>query len=52
MKPRLIEKIVGYSSYATYVIMLGYKIYTGRVVFMLNPCHMCLIMQVIIEYNI
>lgn len=44
VNPNIWEKIVGYISYATYIIMLGYKIYTGRVVFMLNPCHMCLIM--------
>lgn len=43
LNPNWIEKLIGYSSYFTLIVMIFYKLYTGRGVYMLNPCHMCLL---------
>ncbi|KRX06661.1 hypothetical protein PPERSA_13140 [Pseudocohnilembus persalinus] len=48
LKPSYLEKLVGYISFLVYLIMVYYKVKTGKLVFMLNPCHMCVLQQAIL----
>ncbi|KAL4492477.1 hypothetical protein ABPG72_005612 [Tetrahymena utriculariae] len=43
LKPSLFEKCIGFLCFATYIVMASYKFYTGRGVFMHNPCHYVLL---------
>jgi TMEM164 family len=45
LEPSMIEKFVGYCSIATLIIITYYKGNSGRLVFMLNPCHWVMLMQ-------
>ena len=47
-KPGFVEILFGYSCFACWILMFGYKLYTGRGVFMLNPCHFVVLFSGII----
>jgi hypothetical protein len=44
-KPCLLEKIFGWISIVNFCMMVFYKLYTGRGVFLNNPCHVVLFVQ-------
>ncbi|CAD8043136.1 unnamed protein product [Paramecium primaurelia] len=44
-KPNIFEYLVGLACWGTFAVQTGYKLYTGRGVFMNNPCHIVLLMQ-------
>jgi len=43
--PTLIEKFCGYLSILIYISQIGYKFVSGKGVFLLNPCHVMMIVQ-------
>lgn len=42
-KPNIIEKIVGIFSFLVLICQIYYRINEERAIYMLNPCHCCLV---------
>lgn len=49
--PNIVEKIVGYLSWATFITQIFYKFYTQRGLYVLNPCHIVVLVQAFLLLN-
>ena len=52
LKPNLIEKIIGILSLLILIVQYYFRINENRAIYMINPCHWCLVIKIKILISI